>query len=83
MLNNSISSGQICELISSEHNKKYQVLTNNKVLNEMLAQNQSKIRCPFCDQIFDVNVQDKVEDDSGTINGGVKCPNVSAQVFNS
>lgn len=45
-------------------------MLDNKVLNEYLAANQSKVRCPFCDQIFDVNVilqttkkvEDKAED---------------------
>lgn len=82
MHNNEISSQEISELISPAHNDKFQVMLNNKVMNEYLAKNQSKIRCPFCDQIFDVNVQAS-EANSAVISSepapkpSVKCPNVS------
>ena len=87
MHNNLIDSKEIESLISPAHNAKYQVLLNNKVMNEYLEQNQSKIRCPFCDQIFDVNVQPKdaasdelsprpsTADNLAAVNPSVKCPN--------
>ena len=86
MHNNQIESQEIVTLISPAHNAKYQVLLNNKVINEYLAQNDSKIRCPFCDQIFDVNVQPKIDssdEDTCSValreekapSPAVKCPN--------
>lgn len=78
MLNNVITKQEISAFISSEHNQKFQVLLSNKVLNECLEQDQSKIRCPFCDQVFEVNVQESSEEITPTMPiQAVKCPNVN------
>lgn len=64
MLNTTIETEEICSLISVEHQQKYKVLLNNKVNNEdnLQLQNGSKIRCPFCDHIFDVNIESPSSD---------------------
>ncbi len=56
MANSQIEAEEVADLVSVAHQAKYQVMRDNKVLNEYLAANQSKVRCPFCDSIFDVHV---------------------------
>lgn len=59
ILSTTIDREEIFSLISVEHQQKYRVLLNNKVSNEdrLQLQNGSKARCPFCDHIFDVNIE--------------------------
>ncbi|KAI2806160.1 hypothetical protein BLOT_005171 [Blomia tropicalis] len=68
MLGNEVDQQEIESLISKSHHEKYQVLLNNKVRDEYLSKNQSKIRCPFCDQIFDVNVEQRGDNSTNNNN---------------